>query len=147
MRCIPKSWPLALAMLLTSLPAAAQAIGGQPTQPQLIEAPPTFGSCQPALTTVNNLHVDSQGATFNLTNVMGPQADEAVTFDVVANGRRRYFWAAINLPPGVVAPASVRFLAEVSSITIGTCHFHPVGIVDGDTPVLSFSVIAPPDGP
>lgn len=85
---------------------------------------------------MSGLHVDSQGAELTVSNNSSTRAHDVLTFDLVVNGQRRFFWTSINLGARSSALVTVRFLKDVQAPVIGLCGNPPLGIVEGSEPIL-----------
>jgi hypothetical protein len=92
---------------------------------------------------LSNLQVDADGASFTLSNTSSTKAQDTVTFDVVVDGQRRYFWFPFDLKPGASYSVSVGFERLVEAPVIGVCGNRPIGIVDDPEPVLTVTVDVP----
>ena len=136
--------PLVTALALTS--AGAAPLGNNPGPAQVIEAPPTFGSCDSPISTMTIVDSDSSGADLTLSNTSNTKSQDALIFDLIVNGQRRLFWTPVVLRPGTQAQLHARYLTPVEAPIIILCGDHPVGIVDSPDPVVAVSPGPPPDG-
>jgi len=112
----------------------------------LVESPPTFGSCQPPISTVNSVPTGQEGADVTVANGTTQRAREFLTFMLTSAGQVRYFWTPIDLRPGTSIRFHVHYVTTVDLPIIAACAQKPVGIVDGQEPVL-IVVDIPPDQP
>lgn len=136
--------PLAVLMTLALSPVGASTIPIDPGQQvAVIEAPPTFGSCNPPISVMSNLRVGSQGADFTVTNGSTKRAQDVLTIDLIVNGQRRLFWAPVDLPSRSSASITIRFLTSVVAPVIGLCGNKPGGIVESPDPVCEVVVVYP----
>jgi hypothetical protein len=137
---------LALVTTLTLASARAAPLGNNPAPVQVIESPPTFGSCDAPISTVSTLSIDSQGADLLLSNTSSTKSQDALIFDLIVNGERQLYWVPVVLRPGSAVRLHAQFSTTVDSPIILLCKNNPVGIVDEPQPVVSV-VMVPPDNP
>jgi hypothetical protein len=123
------------------MPAVA-ALGIDPTHPLLTEAPLPNASCHLPISTISGLTVDSDGASFTLSNTSSFRSQDALTLTLGVSGQQRLFWVPVDLRPGMSVSVAVSFLTPVTSPVIGLCGDHPVGIVECPTPVATVAIAA-----
>lgn len=132
-----RSRALAFVAGLTLTSAGAAPIGNNPGLVQVIESPPTFGSCPSPISTMTTVESDSAGADLTLSNTSTKKSQDALIIDVIVHGQRRLFWTPVALRPGSAVAVQVRYLTPVEAPIIILCGDHPVGIVDDPEPVVA----------
>ncbi len=86
------------------------------------------------------LNIGPQGAYLHVANTSPWRTQDSLTFDLLVDGRRRFFWTPMSLMPGRSATVAVKFLTSVDAPGIVLCGDHPVGIVDNPEPVVNVTV-------
>ena len=132
-------------MAVTSAGAGTIGEGGGPIQAMdLIETPPTYGSCPPPVSTMSALIPGYPTTTLTVRNrTISTQSQDALILRVVDEGKIRMFWVPIDLRPGSMTNVAIDFVQAVDSSEVLLCGDHPVGIVDDPNPVATVRIDDP----
>jgi len=101
------------------------------------ESPPTWGSCDPPISTMSSPSIGDEKSTFTVTNRSSSPTTDYVIFVVVADEQRRQFWVAVDVQPRSTASYTATYSANVDISEIRHCKQRPWTISESGEPVLA----------